>query len=99
MSAPAPPAQRIDKWLWHARFFRTRSTATAAVASGHIRVSHGAATRRVGRASFAVRPGDILTIPQAGTVRVVRVVELAERRGPASTARRLYEEVAGVAGD
>ena len=81
---------RIDKWLWHARFYRTRVLAQGAACAGHIRLNG----HRVEKSSVDVKPGDVLTVPQGRDVVVVRVLGLAERRGPASEARRLYEIVA-----
>ena len=78
---------RIDKWLWHARFYRTRVLAQAAASGGLIRLNG----HRVEKSSVSVGPGDVLTLPRGREVVVVRVVGLAERRGPASEAQRLYE--------
>lgn len=83
------PGQRLDKWLWCARFFRTRAAAAALLADGRLRLSG----RRVAKAHAAVRPGDVLTFPQAERIRVVRVLALAERRGPAIAARMLYDDL------
>lgn len=81
---------RIDKWLWHARFYRTRVMAQAAASAGRIRLNG----QRVEKSSIDVKLGDVLTVPKGGDVVVVRVLAFAERRGPASEARRLYEIVA-----
>ena len=81
--------QRLDAWLWRARFFKTRSLAAAVVAKGRVRVNGD----RVAKASRQVRAGDVLTFPQGDAIRVVRVVDFAERRGPAAEARLLYESV------
>jgi ribosome-associated heat shock protein Hsp15 len=78
---------RIDKWLWHARFYRTRVLAQAAASRGLIRLNG----RRVEKSSVDVGPGDILTLPKGREVVVIRVIGLAERRGPAPEAQRLYE--------
>lgn len=77
---------RIDKWLWHARFYRSRALAQQAAASGLLRLN-GA---RVEKASAAVQPGDILTLPRGGDVLAVRVQALAARRGPFTEATKLY---------
>jgi ribosome-associated heat shock protein Hsp15 len=84
----AGPRLRIDKWLWHARFFKTRSLA-AKVVSGGLRVNG----QPVAKPAFAVGPGDVLTFSQARDVRVIRVVALGERRGPAPEAQALYEDL------
>ena len=78
---------RIDKWLWAARFFKTRSLATDAVAGGHVRING----ERV-KPSKDVRPADVVEV-RIGEVRwTVVVAGVAERRGPASVAATLYEE-------
>jgi ribosome-associated heat shock protein Hsp15 len=81
-------AQRIDKWLWHARFARTRAAAQHLALSGHVRINR----EKVAAASRLVRAGDVLTLAISGGVRVVRVLGLAERRGGSEAARQLYEE-------
>ena len=83
------PTLRIDKWLWYARFFKTRGLATKVVAAGHVRVN----SDRVAKASHAVGPGDTLTFPQGRQIRVIRIVELGDRRGPAPEAQALYEDL------
>ncbi|HTQ13911.1 MAG TPA: RNA-binding S4 domain-containing protein [Rhizomicrobium sp.] len=82
---------RIDKWLWHARFYRTRALSQAAARSGVIRLNG----QRVGKAGTDVRPGDLLTLPRGPGVIVVRILACGTRRGPAGEARTLYEEVTG----
>ncbi|HVU20569.1 MAG TPA: RNA-binding S4 domain-containing protein [Rhizomicrobium sp.] len=78
---------RIDKWLWHARFYKTRALAQEAAAKGRIRRNDV----RVVKASIEVKIGDILTLPRGREVAVVRVLGCGERRGPASEAQLLYE--------
>ena len=78
---------RIDKWLWHARFHKTRGLAQAAAVKGHIRLNG----RRVEKASAEVRIGDTLTVPRGKDVVVVRVLGCGIRRGPATEAQTLYE--------
>ncbi|WP_164661076.1 RNA-binding S4 domain-containing protein [Tropicibacter sp. Alg240-R139] len=80
---------RIDKWLWQARFFKTRSLSAKQVSGGHVRVNRN----RVLKPSYGVSPGDVLTFPQAKIVRVVRIESLGERRGPASEAQTLYADL------
>ena len=81
--------QRLDQWLWHARFFKTRGLATKLVASGHVRVDGD----RVQKPSHALRPGVTLTFKQARRIRVIRVETLATRRGPAPEAQALYTDL------
>jgi ribosome-associated heat shock protein Hsp15 len=81
--------QRIDKWLWHARVVRTRSAAAALAASGHVRING----QRVDAASRAVRTGDVVTVALDRTVRVLKVLSFAERRGSADDARVLCEDL------
>lgn len=78
---------RIDRWLWAARFFKTRGLATDAVVGGHVRVN-GARVKP----ARDIRVGDRLEITVAGIRRDVVVRGLAEKRGPASAAATLYEE-------
>ena len=77
---------RIDKFLWFLRFAKTRGVAQAMAAGGHIRING----RRIDRAHLAVAVGDILTIPLGKTVRVIKVLSLPARRGPASEAQSCY---------
>lgn len=80
--------QRIDKWLWHARVVKARSSAAALVASGHVRVN-GARERSPGH---GIKIGDVLTVALDRTVRVMKVKAFVERRGDAQAARELYSE-------
>jgi ribosome-associated heat shock protein Hsp15 len=84
-----PERLRLDKWLWCARFYKTRGLAVEACEKGHLRIN-GFRVEKPGR---EVRPGDVLTIPQGREVVVVRVLAGAKRRGPATEARTLYEPV------
>ena len=88
--AEASPRLRIDKWLWQARFFKTRSLAARAVSDGRCRVNG----TPVAKPAYAVGPGDVLTFPQARVVRVIRVEALGDRRGPAPEAQALYTDLA-----
>jgi ribosome-associated heat shock protein Hsp15 len=88
--AAAPDRQRIDKWLWHARVVRTRESAAALAAAGHVRVN-GA---KVGVPAAPVRCGDVVTVALDHSVRVMRVCGFAPRRGGAEDARRLFEDLA-----
>ncbi len=80
---------RLDKWLWQARFFKTRTLANAQVLAGHVRVNGVRTTK----AATLVGPGATLTFAQGDRVRLIRVVGLGERRGPASEAQALYEDL------
>jgi ribosome-associated heat shock protein Hsp15 len=86
--------QRIDKWLWHARVVRTRSGAAELVTSGHVRLNG----RRIDAASRTVRTGDVVTVALDRSVRLLKVVGFAERRGAANAAQRLYEDLSPRAG-
>lgn len=84
---------RIDKWLWQARFCRTRSRASATVANGQLRLN-GA---KMAKPGHAVGPGDVLTFVQDGHVRVIRILACGNRRGSAAEARALYDDLAPIA--
>jgi ribosome-associated heat shock protein Hsp15 len=81
---------RIDKWLWHARFYRSRALAQEAAGSGVVRLN-GA---RVVKPGHGVKLGDVVTVPQGREPLVVRVIAFGLRRGPAPEAQLLYEIVA-----
>lgn len=78
---------RIDKWLFHARFCKTRVIAQEKAAKGRIRLNGN----RIEKASAAVRIGDVMTLPTGGRVVTLKVLGLGERRGQASEAHALYE--------
>jgi ribosome-associated heat shock protein Hsp15 len=82
----AAPTIRLDKWLWQARFAKSRTVAAALIVAGHVRVN-AKPTTRPGR---DVGIGDVLTFPQGTAIRVVRIAALGLRRGPAPEARKLY---------
>ncbi|HEX3431973.1 MAG TPA: RNA-binding S4 domain-containing protein [Rhizomicrobium sp.] len=77
---------RIDKWLWYARFYRSRMQAQEAAASGLLRVNG----LRVEKPSAGVQPGDVVTLPRGRDVLAVRIEAVALRRGPSAAARKLY---------
>jgi ribosome-associated heat shock protein Hsp15 len=84
----APDSIRIDKWLWHARFFKSRGLAADLVKSGRLRVEG----TPVSKPSRAIAAGVVLTFPKEDEVRVVKVLGLGVRRGPAPEAQALYED-------
>ena len=81
---------RLDKWLWYARFFKSRSIASEICNGGKVRLGG----EPVKKANRQLRPGDVLTFPQGRHIRVIKVLALACRRGPASEAQALYEDLA-----
>ena len=81
--------QRIDKFLWFARFFKSRTIAATVVADGRVRINGV----RCEKPSATVKAGDVLTFPTGALVRVIKVVSGGERRGPAIEARTLYEDM------
>ena len=83
------PSLRLDKWLWYARFFKTRAIATRAIAGGRFRLD-GEVMSKPHRAAV---PGQVLTFMQGERVRVIRIVALGKRRGPATEAMTLYEDL------
>ena len=89
MTATAGTRIRLDKWLWHARITKTRSLAAKLVETGQVRVNH----RKIEKPAHDVRPGDIITVAVHDAIRVLRVIAPGARRGPASEARELYEEI------
>lgn len=80
---------RIDKWLWHARFFKTRTLAASIVSAGHVRIN----SVKAAKPAQCIAPGDVLTFMQGDHVRVVRVLAHGVRRGPATEAQTLYEDM------
>ena len=87
--ADTPDRIRLDKWLWQARFFKTRSKASEAVTSG-LRVN----TERCTKPAQNVKPGDVLTFSQGRQVRVIQIDAIGTRRGPAVEAQALYTDLA-----
>ncbi len=78
---------RIDKWLFHARFYRTRPLAQAATQAGRVRLNGV----KIDKPGHVLRAGDVLTLGKGSQVIAVRVLVLAEKRGPAKQAQTLYE--------
>jgi ribosome-associated heat shock protein Hsp15 len=83
--------QRVDKWLWHARVVRTRTAAAALADKGYVRINGD----RIDASSRAVKAGDVVTIA-LDRVRILKVLGFAERRGSASDASVLFEDLAPV---
>ncbi len=83
--------QRLDKWLWHARVVKARTSAAQLVEKGYVRINGVRETAP----GHAVKIGDVLTIALDRNVRLLKVVGFSERRGDASAARVLYEELHG----
>jgi ribosome-associated heat shock protein Hsp15 len=81
--------QRLDKWLWFARFLKSRSLATTLAASGRLRLNGVI----VAKAHQQVKPGDVLTFPLGPHIRVIKVLQPGSRRGPAPEAQGLYEDL------
>jgi ribosome-associated heat shock protein Hsp15 len=83
------PGVRLDKWLWAARFYKTRSLATDEVGRGRVLINE-----QLAKAARLVRCGDLLTVRQGHCPlpRLIRVLGLSEVRGPAPVAQQLYEE-------
>jgi ribosome-associated heat shock protein Hsp15 len=81
--------QRLDKWLWHARVVKARTSAAALVEAGHVRIN-GAREKAPGH---AVKAGDVVTVSLDRTVRVLKVVGFAERRGDAQSVTGLYADL------
>ena len=82
--------QRLDKWLWFARMVKTRTLAAAIVSQGQVRLNKV----KVVKPAHEVGPGDVITLAIHGRVRVLKVLAIAARRGPASEAQTLYEDMA-----
>jgi ribosome-associated heat shock protein Hsp15 len=87
--AEAAPSIRLDKWLWHARFCKSRAIAARLVSDGAVRLN----AARVLKPATPVRVGDGLSFALGGRVRVVRVRALGTRRGPAPEAQCLYDDL------
>ncbi len=92
--SPATPVedrdwQRLDKWLWCARYMRARTDCARLVSDGRLRINRQPTDKPHAR----LRVGDVITLPLRDEVRVLEVLALAARRGPAEEARRLYREI------
>jgi len=80
---------RIDKWLWYARFLKSRTLASTLCTSGKVRLN----TNHIAKSHQVLRVGDVLTFPLGDYIRVIEVVELGSRRGPAPEAQMLYKDL------
>jgi len=80
---------RIDKWLWHARFFKSRTLAGKFVNSGKVRVNGTQLTK----AHYMVKADEVLTFPKGPYIRLIKVLHMGTRRGPAPEAQALYEDM------
>ena len=89
MSEADAPTIRVDKWLWYARFLKSRSLASRFVSDGNLRIGGERSTKP----SRTVKPGDVLTFPQGNHIRVIKIVDIGTRRGPAPEAQALYEDL------
>lgn len=89
MSEEAAPKLRLDKWLWYARFFKTRTLAASIVAGGAVRINGTPASKR----STTVTAGDVLTFAKDDHIRVIRIQACGSRRGPAPEAQELYTDL------
>ncbi len=81
---------RVDRWLWFARFFKSRNIAAKTVQGRKVRINSVV----VAKPSATVKAGDVLTFPQAKEIRVIKILQLGTRRGPAPEAQTLYEDLA-----
>jgi ribosome-associated heat shock protein Hsp15 len=81
--------QRIDKWLWHARVVRARTSAAELANEGHVRLNG----LKIGAASQPVKAGDVITVALDRRVRILKVRGFAERRGSAEAAQALFEDL------
>ena len=85
----AADALRLDKWFWHARFFKSRSLATRFCQSGKLRVD-GTVIRK---AHHTIHVSNVLTFPKGPDIRVIKVLDTGARRGPAAEAQDLYDDL------
>jgi len=80
---------RLDKWFWYARFIKSRSLATKLCNSGKVRVNGNL----IKKAHQSIAPGDVLTFSVGPNIRVIKIIKLGNRRGPAKEAQALYEDL------
>lgn len=87
--AASASGQRLDKWLWFARVVKSRTQAAGLVTSGKVRVNRA----KVDKPAHGLKPGDVVTVSVGRKIRILKVVAAGVRRGPASEAQGLFEEV------
>ncbi len=90
MTKADSPKRRLDRWLHFARFAKSRSLAQSLIVEGRLRVNGVPTTK----AHAALHVGDVLTFAQGPHIRIVKILDLGQRRGPAAEARALYEDLA-----
>lgn len=88
-ASESAPTLRVDKWLWQARFFKSRNIAGKLCSSGRLRLNGALVTK----AHAKVRVGDVLTFPKDEHIRVIRIEALGTRRGPAEEAQTLFTDL------
>ena len=84
-----PLVLRLDKWLWFARFFKSRTLAAKLCQSRRIRINRTV----IGKSKTLISEGDVLTFPKGAYVRIIKILKLGKRRGPALEAKTLYEDL------
>ena len=80
---------RLDTWLWYARFYKSRSLSSKAILSGIVRVN----SNKIIKPASKVKINDVLTINHVNTVRIIQIQSIGSRRGPASEAQALYNDL------
>jgi ribosome-associated heat shock protein Hsp15 len=85
--------QRVDVWLFRARFVRTRAAAARLIAEGGVRLMHQGQTRRLEKPSAEVAAGDALVLAQRGALKTIKIQALPARRGPPAEARALFSDL------
>ena len=80
---------RLDTWLWYARFYKSRGLSSKAILSGKVRVN----SNKIIKPASKVKINDVLTINHVNTVRIIQIQSIGARRGPASEAQALYNDL------
>lgn len=83
------PVLRLDKWLWFARLFKSRTISAKLCQSGRVRVNDVV----ISKSKYMISENDVLTFPKGPHIRVIKILKLGERRGPAVEAETLYEDL------